>query len=1227
MTWPTADQFADFYKAAYGKEDDKGFAPFPWQERLAARVCSGEWPRLIALPTAAGKTACIDIAVFALACRAKDAPRRVFFVVDRRLVVDQSWMHAKDLAELLKNAETGILKDVADSLRDLAQDKRPLDVYALRGGMYREMAWVRSPLQPTIVASTVDQTGSRLLFRGYGVSDSMKPIHAGLVGNHSIILLDEAHCSKPFAQTMESIVEYRKWNDDLAPFRFVSLTATPPPGISESQIVRDEADDRSHPVLGARLMAEKRATLVIAERAKGKRFARELAEAMAKCARELAVPSRCVGIIANRVAVARELKLRLGKEAVLLTGRMRPLDRDRLFEKKLKPLLSGSDGVPPQFVIGTQCLEVGADFDFHALVTECASLDALRQHFGRLNRVARRKSASAVIVVRGDQIEPKEKENESDPIYGNSLPLTWQWLNAHRDGDSDDNRPWIDFGVASIQTKLDTTPQEAASKLTAPSTNAPVLFPVHLDTFVQTSPIPRPIWTRQFSCTGPVADHPTYRLCFAATSATTPPDGQRSSPSAPSSSEAVPVRVDVLKRWLAGESTVDYSGDVEGEPTVDDESHEAEDRVALQWLGPEKSEPVRNPREIRPGGVYVLPNDAPDLLDLGDFPDSSESSQPDVPADLGDEAFLRSRDKAIVRLTGSTLSDEDGDFEEKLTNEIRAAIDGHPDWPETARRNACESLENSKTRTTEPHPHGGWVVTSRYRLNQFSPEFLEDDRSSYSPSRRTVPLEDHSRGVAEKARTFAKALGLDAERCFLAGMCHDLGKLDPRFQFVLKGFAGGPPLAKSGSAAEHNRGVHNYPKGARHELLSVAMLGAKTSDDLLLHLLGTHHACGRPFTASVEENDAFTAPFSASLSGVGYNIDSSAQQTTLWNAKLVERFWRIVRRFGWWGSAYLEAVFRLADQSESRAEQERGWKPVPRDPEVTLSFPALVQRHESFAFPLPGLDGANPLAFLAALGLLVFCDRLSRRDDSTPAWLKGRIDLSWGTDLSPNTPVLQFPATAPDPEEFANVIADQLSKSLEDHPACRAVRMLTSDGDSQQQFQDLRGKCLPANREEFDWIVALCCETIPNAASQLQTVRRDYLVGNLRSVLARTKADHLFRALFQLWDFSDALDNQSLHWEPTEDRRHAYQWHTPSGDPTRKARGGMLGANRLAIEAWPLFPSFPNGERMATRGFAGRSSRDTFWTWPLWQSCHTVDSVASVLGLPGLQKDRPSFAC
>jgi CRISPR-associated endonuclease/helicase Cas3 len=66
----------------------------------------------------------------------------------------------------------------------------------------------------------------------------------------------------------------------------------------------------------------------------------------------------------------------------------------------------------------------------------------------------------------------------------------------------------------------------------------------------------------------------------------------------------------------------------------------------------------------------------------------------------------------------------------------------------------------------------------------------------------------------------------------------------------------------------------------------------------------------------------------------------------------------------------------------------------------------------------------------------------------------------------------------------------------------------------------------------------------------------------------------------------------------------------------------MLGANRLALEAWPLFPAFPAGDRIQTRGFSGVRANDTTWTWPLWGQPLTPDAVGAVLGLAALQAEE-----
>jgi len=149
--------------------------PFLWQIRLARQVCEQGWPKVIDLPTASGKTACIDIALFALAVRGNDAPRRIFFVIDRRVIVSEAHKRAKKMAQAFREPQGATVREVADRLRELAGGESALDTYELRGGVFRDERWVRTPLQPAMIASTVDQLGARVLFRGYGISEHSWP--------------------------------------------------------------------------------------------------------------------------------------------------------------------------------------------------------------------------------------------------------------------------------------------------------------------------------------------------------------------------------------------------------------------------------------------------------------------------------------------------------------------------------------------------------------------------------------------------------------------------------------------------------------------------------------------------------------------------------------------------------------------------------------------------------------------------------------------------------------------------------------------------------------------------------------------------------------------------------------------------------------------------------------------------------------------------------------------
>jgi hypothetical protein len=262
---------------------------------------------------------------------------------------------------------------------------------------------------------------------------------------------------------------------------------------------------------------------------------------------------------------------------------------------------------------------------------------------------------------------------------------------------------------------------------------------------------------------------------------------------------------------------------------------------------------------------------------------------------------------------------------------------------------------------------------------------------------------------------------------------------------------------------------------------------------------------------------------------------------------------------------------------------------------------------------LRSLDGSNPLAFLAALGTLRLLT-LETQQEIQLRW--ERLNGFWRPELRG--------IQAGDEE-----LCEKMAKCSWWAPAEEFVASLgkniTVPKDKFKPF--VNNACDTAklhDRRAADFATAFGCEVCEEEDKDrieytdfcfiTGSGHQDFL-GTISALAGNVTSSHLYDALFGEWKAEKGL---SMRWDPSDAAEYALRWD----DPGPKGAWAVWGANRLATEALPFFPTVPASSGLQSTGFSRRNRHDEF-TWPIWEHFIGFASVRSLVALTELQKDAP----
>jgi len=320
---------------------------------------------------------------------------------------------------------------------------------------------------------------------------------------------------------------------------------------------------------------------------------------------------------------------------------------------------------------------------------------------------------------------------------------------------------------------------------------------------------------------------------------------------------------------------------------------------------------------------------------------------------------------------------------------------------------------------------------------------------------------------------------------------------------------------------------------------------------------------------------------------------------------------------------------------------------------------------------LNGIDGVNPLGFLAAIGTVAILSQ-DDRDCIKLAW---QHDTTW-------VPVLYG---CPSKEQICSKLCENLQgrpvdqkvkqkfrdfykqkKELEQRRKHIQARKLKKDGweKVEEELKPLReqrdrlrkewlaalassvpspelalGRSLDCTPEEFrerakhilydpntqwssrlsiDMLAAFgsdaCCdekkqviETTPFCF--IRGSGHQWFLETAQELMAKVSKARIEQTLFQTWTYRDS--GLSMRWDPSENRQYALSDVDPSDQNTHTE----WMANLLAYRGLSLFPGVPSRSGLRVVGWLDHNESESFFVWPIWEFPATIDVIRTCLVL------------